>query len=297
MKAARNDLPKKPILVVKAPAKINLGLKVVRRRSDGFHDIVSLCQTVNLCDTLEFYADRIDSMCCTDKNLNHPENLVYQALRLFRARNEQCNYQPVHILLKKAIPIGSGLGGGSADAAAVLRAMVKITNSGTEIDTLAQWGADIGSDVPFLVRGGTAVMRGRGEIVEPVLWEHKLHYVISYPGVAVDTKWAYDHLRGKKLTINSPYDRFLCSLGGGRVDTERLVAVLENDFQPIVERAKPIVADIRAKLQAAGAIVTSLTGSGSAVYGLFDDRIAASSVYEELTENGIRSFYCRPYRL
>ena len=117
MKAARNDLPKKPILVVKAPAKINLGLKVVRRRSDGFHDIVSLCQTVNLCDTLEFYADRIDSMCCTDKNLNHPENLVYQALRLFRARNGQCNYQPVHILLKKAIPIGAGLGGGSADAA------------------------------------------------------------------------------------------------------------------------------------------------------------------------------------
>jgi 4-diphosphocytidyl-2-C-methyl-D-erythritol kinase len=95
------------------------------------------------------------------------------------------------------------------------------------------------------------------------------------------------------LTPISAYARFVGSLGGGRVDADRLVELIENDFQPIVERAKPIVAETREQLLAAGAAIASLTGSGSAVYGIFDDRTAAASAHSQLTAKGIRSFHCR----
>ena len=278
--------------VEKAYAKINLGLKILGRREDGFHDLVSICQTVDLSDRLEFCASSSDGMSCSSQELSSDDNLVMRALRLCR-RRMIVDHRPVHVHLKKRIPVGAGLGGGSADAAAVLRAMAAITGVRVSIDTLATWGAALGSDVPFLVRGGTALVRGRGEIVEPVSCEHSFEYVIAYPGVAIDTAWAYGRLRNCKLTPSSAYASFVGSLGGGRVDTDRLVALIDNDFQPIVERAKPIVADTREQLLAAGAATASLTGSGSAVYGIFDDRIAAASAHLQLTAKGIRSFHCR----
>ena len=280
-----------PLLVEKAHAKVNLGLKILGKREDGFHDLVSICQTVDLSDRLEFFPASSDRMSCSAQELACADNLVMRALSLCRRRMGG-DHQPVHVHLEKRIPVGAGLGGGSADAAAVLRAMAAITGVQTDTDTLATWGAALGSDVPFLVRGGTAVIRGRGEIIEPVSCE-RFEYVIAYPGVEVDTAWAYAQLRGLELTPISAYARFAGSLGGGRVDTDRLVELVDNDFQPIVERAKPIVADTREQLLAAGAAIASLTGSGSAVYGIFDDRIAAASAHSQLTAKGIRSFHCR----
>ena len=280
-----------PLWVEKAYAKVNLGLKILGKREDGFHDLISICQTVDLCDRLEFFAASSDRMSCSARELACSDNLVLRALSLCRSRMGG-DHQPVHVHLEKRIPVGAGLGGGSADAAAVLRAMAAITGVQTDVDTLATWGAALGSDVPFLVRGGTAVIRGRGEIIEPVSCE-QFEYVIAYPGVEIDTAWAYTQLRGFKLTPISAYARFAGSLGGGRVDTDRLVELVDNDFQPIVERAKPIVADTREQLLDAGAAIASLTGSGSAVYGIFDDRIAAASAHSQLTAKGIRSFHCR----
>ena len=279
------------LCVEKAYAKVNLGLKILRRREDGYHDLVSICQTVDLSDRLEFIAASSDGMSCSASELASDDNLVMRALKLCREKMKGDN-RPVHIHLKKRIPVGAGLGGGSADAAAVLRAMAGITGVQPSIHTLATWGASLGSDVPFLVRGGTAVMRGRGDVVEPVSCE-RFEYVIAYPGVAIDTAWAYAQLRPSKLTPISAYAKFIGSLGGGRVDGDRLGKLLENDFQPIVERAKPIVAETREHLLAAGAAIASLTGSGSAVYGIFDDRIAAASAHSQLTAKGIRSFHCR----
>ena len=281
-----------PLLVEKAYAKVNLGLKILGKREDGFHDLVSICQTVDLSDRLEFFAAASDRMSCSAEELRGEDNLVMRALRLCRLRMGG-DHQPVHVHLEKRIPVGAGLGGGSADAAAVLRAMSAITGVQTDLDTLAAWGAALGSDVPFLVRGGTAVVRGRGEIIEPVRCDRRFEYVIAYPGAAIDTAWAYGQLRGRKLTSVSAYASFVGSLGGGRVDADRLVELIDNDFQPIVERAEPIVADTREQLLAAGAEIASMTGSGSAVYGIFDDRIAAASAHSQLTAKGIRSFHCR----
>lgn len=280
-----------PLWVEKAHAKVNLGLKVLGKREDGFHDLVSICQTVDLSDRLEFFPAASDGMSCSARELVSDDNLVVRALRLCRLRMDG-NNQPVHVHLEKRIPVGAGLGGGSADAAAVLRAMAAITGVRTDLETLATWGGALGSDVPFLVRGGTSVMRGRGEIIEPVSCK-RFEYVIAFPGVEIDTAWAYGQLRVRKLTPISAYANFVGSLGGGRVDADRLVELIDNDFQPIVERAKPIVADTREQLLAAGAAIASLTGSGSAVYGIFDDRIAAASAQLQLTAKGIRSFHCR----
>ena len=286
-----------PILTESAPAKINLGLKVLGRRDDGFHNLLSVCQTVDLCDRLEFHDAEMDSLTCSDPSLpSGRDNLALRALCAFRKATPELETPPLHIHLRKAIPAGAGLGGGSADAAAVLRALDRWHGRMFDLAFLCEIGATIGSDVPFCVRGGTARMRGRGEIIETLSWDSSpaFHAVVCDPGVHVSTAWAYAQLRPAELTINSPYATFVASLGGGRVNAGQLLEVLENDFQPVVERAKPIVADVKEALLSAGASAASMTGSGSAVYGIFDDRIAAASACQTLKDTGIRTFLCTP---
>ena len=188
--------------------------------------------------------------------------------------------------------MGAGLGGGSADAAAVLRALNRFHGEPFSNQALREIAATIGSDIPFLVTGGTALMQGRGEILKPQGWAGAVYYVLVYPQIEIVTEWAYGHL-GPVLTENTPYLRFSDSLSGGCVDHERLFEVLENDFMPVVERAYPIVAGLRSQLDRAGARATSMSGSGSTVYGIFDDRTTASQAQQALQEQGYRSFLCR----
>jgi len=281
-------------LAEKAHAKINLGLKVVRRRADGYHDILSLAQCIDLADVLHIESAPKDQMTC---NLDHlttgSDNLVCRAVDAFRAKMETpIRYFRIH--LEKHIPMGAGLGGGSADAAAVLRALNRLYGEPFALAELCEMAAELGSDIPFLVGGGTAIMRGRGEILEPSAWSGGAFYVLAYPEVEVGTAWAYGQL-GPVLTENTPYLNFISSLSGGCVDHDRLFEVLENDFMPVVERAYPIVADLRSQLDRAGARATSMSGSGSTVYGIYDDRTTASQAQQALQEQGYRSFLCRPF--
>lgn len=281
------------LLAEKASAKINLGLKVVGRRADGYHEIRSIMQTVDLADVLRFRAAPENRLTCTDPDLSTgPDNLVLRAMALFGERLGSRS-RSFHIHLEKEIPTGAGLGGGSADAGATLRGMNRLCGTPFETDVLCQMGACLGSDIPFLIEGGTALVRGRGEILEPLQWSGRLFYVLVYPGVAVGTAWAYRQL-SPGLTDTGPYLSFVDSLSGGCVDHEALIEALENDFQPVVERAYPIVAELRAYLDSAGARASSMSGSGSAVYGIFDDRKAALGARQKLQEQGYRSFLCQP---
>ena len=278
-------------LTERAYAKINLGLKVLGRRPDGYHDILSLAQCVDLADVLYIAPAATDELTCTADHLSTgPDNLVRRALEAFRVHQPVA---PLRIHLEKNIPIGAGLGGGSADAAAMLRALNRICNKPLSMDKLRALGAALGSDIPFLVEGGTALMRGRGEILEPQQWAGAAHYALVYPEVAIGTAWAYGQF-GPFLTENTPYLRFVSSLSGGSVDHNRLFEVLENDFMPMVERAYPIVAELRSQLDRAGARATSMSGSGSTVFGIFDDRMAASQAQVALQGRGFRSFLCQP---
>ena len=284
------------LLVEKAYAKINLGLKVLGRRPDGYHEILSVAQCVDLADVLYFEPASSDQLTCSlDSLLTGPDNLVCRAVDAFRARLARPP-QSFRIHLKKNIPIGAGLGGGSADAAAALRALNRFYDQPFSNAGLCQIAATLGSDIPFLVEGGTALLRGRGEILENLSWESAVFYVLAYPEVEISTTWAYKQLgqSGPILTENTPYFNFVVSLSGGCVDHDGLFEVLENDFTPAVNRAYPIVAELRSQLDRAGARTTSMSGSGSTVYGIFDDRKTASQAQSALQRQGCRSFLCQP---
>ena len=280
----------------RARAKINLGLKVMHRRPDGFHEIRSVVQTVDLADELHLQVATADRFSCTEANLPMgPDNLVRRALDLFRARLGRAD-PPVHLHLAKRVPIGAGLGGGSADAAAVLRLLNRFHGAPFTDRALLDMAARLGSDVPFLLAGGTALMQGRGEVLVPLRWSAPIWYVLVYPKVAVDTAWAYGHVE-KDLTGDSNYVKLVGSdsfTSGGCVNHEVLFRVLENDFQPLIERTYPIVAELSAYLDLAGPQVCSMSGSGSTVYAAFDDREAAAQVHRDLRRKGHRSFLCQP---
>ncbi len=281
------------LLVEKAYAKINLGIKIVGRRPDGYHEILSVAQCVDLADVLDFELASSDQLTCSLDSLSTgPDNLVCRAVDAFHAQLDR-PAQSFRIHLKKNIPIGAGLGGGSADAAAALRALNRFYDQPFSNADLRQIAATLGSDIPFLVEGGTALMRGRGEILESLSWEGAVFYVLAYPDVEISTAWAYGQL-GPSLTENSPYFNFIVSLSGGCVDHDRLFEVLENDFTPAVERTYPIVAELRSQLDRVGARATLMSGSGSTVYGIFDDRKTASQAQSALQRQGCRSFLCQP---
>jgi len=287
-------------LVERACAKINLGLKVLHRRDDGYHEIRSIMQTVDLADSLHFGETAPDGsplsgseLTCSDPDLSTgADNLVLRALELFHAHLEQPS-RPFRIHLEKQIPMGAGLGGGSADAAATLRGLNRLYGNPFPTERLRRMAAEIGSDIPFLIEGGTALAAGRGEILTPLDWHGRVFYVLVYPEVVVGTAWAYAQLR-PDLTAPDIYLNFIASLSGGCVDLEALIDVLENDFQPVVERAYPIVANARAHIDQSGARASSMSGSGSTVYGIFDDRTIASQAHQELQAQGYRSFLCHP---
>ena len=281
------------LLVEKAYAKINLGLKVLGRRPDGYHEILSVAQCVDLADVLYFEFASSDQLTCSLDSLSMgPDNLVRRAVDAFRAQLDH-PAQSFRIHLEKNIPIGAGLGGGSADAAAALRALNRLYDQPFSNADLRQIAATLGSDIPFLVEGGTALLRGRGEILEDLNWEGAVSYVLAFPEVEVSTAWAYEQL-GSILTESTPYFNFIASLSGGCVDHDRLFEVLENDFTPAVDRTYPIVADLRSQLDRVGARATSMSGSGSTVYGIFDDRKTASQAQSALQRQGCRSFLCQP---
>ncbi|MBM3278784.1 MAG: 4-(cytidine 5'-diphospho)-2-C-methyl-D-erythritol kinase [Candidatus Handelsmanbacteria bacterium] len=276
-----------------ARAKINLGLKVLRRRPDGYHDLCTIMQSVDLADQLRFFPSEQNQLSCSDSSLSTgPDNLVATAAALFRSRVPTA-VPAFHIYLEKHIPVGAGLGGGSADAAAALRGLNHLCGQPLGRGDLVNLAGQLGSDIPFLLWGGTALAQGRGEVLTPLEWEGEVYYVLVYPGVAVSTAWAYGQLK-PGLTHLSPYLSFVYSLSGGRVAGTALFPVIENDFQELVERANPIVAEVRTHLSLAGAQLCSMSGSGSTVYGIFDDRAVALRAHQALRARGYRSFFCAP---
>ena len=280
-------------------AKLNLGLKVLSRRQDGYHDVAGIFQTINLADTVHLTpADHL-ALTCSDPSLpDGAGNLAFRAAQAYLAATDAA---PCHVHLQKRIPAGAGLGGGSADAAAVLRGLDRRSAQPLGAAALACLGAQLGSDVPFAVRGGTALVGGRGEDLQPLAWDSgDVWYVLVCPPDPVRTAWAYAELDRQReaapaaLPDDGRYLTFLSSARGGRVEPSGLWSILENDFQPVVEGAKPIVARTSRLLADTEPLVHSMSGSGSTVYGVYDDRIAARRAAERLRATGYPVFLCTP---
>ncbi len=258
-----------------APAKINLSLRVLGRRADGFHEIETLMVPLSLADELEVdwqspapahSASAAIELECNDPSLPAgPENLAYRAAEIFR-RDVAPDLAPVRISLTKRIPHGAGLGGGSSDAAAVLLALNELAQNRVSVMRLATLAAELGSDVPFFLAGGAAVCRGRGEIVQPVSFGAQLPLLLLKPPFPVPTPWAYKQWRDSKPLPGVRYEPQAFAWGEMVNDLER----------PVFEKYL-MLAELKSWLldqpEVAGAL---LSGSGSTVLAVLrtvtDDR-------------------------
>ncbi|HJP33415.1 MAG TPA: 4-(cytidine 5'-diphospho)-2-C-methyl-D-erythritol kinase [Candidatus Latescibacteria bacterium] len=281
-----------------ANAKLNLGLKVLSRRQDGFHDLLGVFQTVSLGDTVRVTLEAEITLDCSDPALPAgPQNLAWRAADLYRS---QTGTSGCHIELTKRIPAGAGLGGGSADAAAVLRGLDRLSDRPLGLSRLVELGAHLGSDVPFAVGGGTSLVEGRGERLLPLTWATPPGWwcVLVCPPEPVPTAWAYAELARRRphgvLSNPSSYATLIGSARGGCLHADRLWPVLENDFQPLVEDTKPIVARASQLLADTDPLAQSMSGSGSTVYGIYDDRNAARRAETILRGTEYPVFLCTP---
>ncbi len=186
-----------------SPAKINLFLRIIRRRDDGFHELASLFQTISLFDRLTFERAKQDQLTCTDPSIpcDH-RNLVYKALTLFRQKTQIAHSYHIHI--EKKIPAEAGLGGGSSNAATTLYALNELSNRPASLEQLQSWAAEIGSDVPFFLTQGTTYCTGRGDIMRPVKAPSPQSICIVKPEWGLSTPAVYKNLKVSELIHRDP---------------------------------------------------------------------------------------------
>lgn len=265
-------------LVLEARAKINLSLFVLGKRPDGYHDIETLMQSIDLADivTLGRTEEGIDVRTNVSVLPSGAENIAYRAAEAFY---EYTNITPgISVFIRKHIPIGAGLGGGSADAAATIVGLNMLYGTMLSESELREIGARCGSDVPFCIKGGTAVARGRGEILEFVDHIDGFRLVLVKPRFSMSTRKVYEALCIQHAAGHSTTEDLIVSLQQG--DLMRAGNLMHNDLEPVVTSFRPVISRIREALSRAGAVGTLMTGSGSTVFGIFEDGLTRSEIME-----------------
>lgn len=270
-------------IVVAAPCKINIHLRIGDRRSDGFHDIESVFQALSFGDTLRIESLKERSVC--DLSMDGPvppeRNIVYAAVSVFRRATGFDG--GVRIRIEKRVPFGAGLGAGSSDAASALRALDAVAGTGLPPEELRRMAASLGSDVPFFLSGGTALVTGRGEHVLPLNVDLAYTVLLVNPGIHSDTAGAYrdlDRMRETDALVSSS------ELGAQKI-AAALVAPLRdwpffNDFQAVLGANDACYDGILTALRAHGADFVGISGSGSTCFGLFSNPQRAEMAEKEL---------------
>ncbi|HDR16940.1 MAG TPA: 4-(cytidine 5'-diphospho)-2-C-methyl-D-erythritol kinase [Desulfobacteraceae bacterium] len=253
---------------VQAPAKINFLLKVVGKRPDGYHNLVSVMVPVDLCDSIHLHSTQEAGISLTCKGLSLPsgeDNLVFRAAEAFY--REAGILPRVHMTLDKVIPVAAGLGGGSSDAAVTLLALNDHYQKPLPRQRLGAIAAKLGADVPFFLYRRPCIATGIGDVLEPLeLWP-SLWYLIIKPPFSVSTGWVYRNLK-LELTSTSTED-ILKHLKKQPFEISRL---LENDLERVTASKFPVILTIKKALLEAGAAGVGMSGSGPSVFGVFTDR-------------------------
>lgn len=281
-------------LTVCANAKINLFLDVIGKREDGYHDIVSVMQTVSLCDTLTVSKTLGNELeVCGGGLPNDQTNLIVRAAQAYFAlRGKPFG---VRIVLDKQIPMAAGLGGGSADAAATLKALNALDGNRFTTEELAALGAGIGADVPFCVRGGTCLCHGIGERMTPLASHLHAALVVAIAGEGVSTPAAFGLLDRRYQDYEgftsevTPTALIDAMQEGNSLDT---VSALFNRFEEVIEPERPAVSQLKAMLIRQGALGALMSGSGPAVFGVFADETTAKRAADQLKGMGVRAYDC-----
>ena len=259
-----------------AYAKLNLSLDVTARREDGFHELAMLMQTVSVCDELTLGLNEtgaVSASCSLHFIPTDERNLVVRAARCYLAAVGEAS--GVHIRREKNIPVGAGMGGGSADAAAVLRGMNRLFGERLTRRELEELACSIGSDVAFCVAGGTSLARGRGERLEDLPALPDCLFVIAKPEFSISTPELYRKLDSVVLRRHPDTAGLLQAVESGSL--RDVCMRMYNVFEDVPDRRMRTVREIKGTLLDHGALGAMMTGTGSAVFGVFDDRVKAEA--------------------
>ena len=268
-------------------AKVNLTLQIVNKRSDGYHNISTIFQEIDLNDKI--IMEKKESGCDFSTNVdwlnNDSSNLCIKA---WKRMAEEFDIGGVAIYLNKQIPAGSGLGGGSSNAATVIKGLKHLYNLNVSDGDLEELAVDIGADVPFFIRGGLQIGEGLGDQLKKIKSFIQCVFLLVIPRILIDTAWAYDQckkiLQSSRMEVN-----FASFLERGEIPFE----LFENDFETIVVPAYPEIGNIKEMLLNHGVRFASLSGTGSTVYGIFDNEADAISV-ESSFPTSYKTFIVQP---
>ncbi|WP_455721463.1 4-(cytidine 5'-diphospho)-2-C-methyl-D-erythritol kinase [Agathobacter sp.] len=271
---------------LKALAKINLGLDVVRRREDGYHEVRMIMQTIHLYDRLDITKTK-EKDIKIQTNLSflpvNENNLVYKAGRLLM--DEFGITDGVSVKLDKRIPVAAGMAGGSTDAAAMLFGMNRIFGLGLSKKQLMERGVKIGADVPYCIMRGTALAEGIGEELSALPPMVKCPVLIAKPQISVSTKFVYQNLKLDDDTIHPDIDRLI-----GDIKAKNLHSIAEhmgNVLETVTIPNYPVIDEIKKHMTAQGAVGAMMSGSGPTVFGLFDDEDTARAAYKAMRSSGL----------
>ncbi len=271
---------------VKALAKINLGLDVVGKRKDGYHEVRMVMQTIHLFDRLEITRKASDDISL-ETNLSflpvNENNLAYQAAKLLK--EEFGIRDGIAIRLHKHIPVAAGMAGGSTDAAAVLYGLNRMFDLGLSREDLMKRGVTLGADVPYCVMRGTALAEGIGERLTALPPMVKCPVLIAKPQISVSTKLVYENLKLNDATEHPDIDRLIADIRAKNLTD--IAADLGNILETVTIPRYPVIAQIKEHMREHGALRALMSGSGPTVFGLFADDDTAADAYEALRETGL----------
>ena len=268
---------------LRALAKINLGLDILRKREDGYHEVRMIMQTIQMYDVLEMKKVKKPGISLT---VNYPyipndeRNLVYKAAKLLM--DEFQIKEGVEIRLEKFIPVAAGMAGGSSDAAAALVGINRLFKLGLSEKELMDRAVNIGADVPYCVMRGTALAEGIGEKLTRIAQVPDCYVLVGKPGISVSTKTAYESLQLDKIQVHPDIDGMIKDIENG--DLLAMTEKMGNVFEPGIIGKYPVIGEIKELMEANGALKAMMSGSGPTVFGIFDSREkmeAAAAVLRE----------------
>lgn len=266
-----------------AYAKINLGLDVLRRREDGYHEVKMIMQTVDIRDVLTFKKSKKEGISLTVSREDLPaskDNLVYRAARLVM---EQYDIKEgVEITLEKRIPIAAGMAGGSTDAAAVFHGLNELFSLGMTTEEMQKLGVKIGADVPYCIVGGTALSEGIGEILSSLPAPPQCVLLVAKPEIDVSTKFVYENLHANELKEHPDIDGMIEAIRNK--DLSGITQRMENVLETVTAKEYPVIEELKELMKSGGAQNALMSGSGPTVFGIFTTRDKAEAAAGQIEE-------------
>ena len=264
---------------IKAYAKINLGLDVVRRLENGYHEVKMVMQTVGIYDVLDFQRTAGGIVITTDSGElpTNEDNLIYKAAKLMKDTFKIDGGFKIH--LTKNIPAAAGLAGGSSDCAATLIGINELCGLGFDIEKLCEIGVKLGADVPFCIRKGTMLAEGIGEILTPLTPLTGIPVLLIKPNISISTPYVYKHLKLNKLDYHPDNKAVISYIKDNNI--KKIAASLSNVLETVTIPENPIIAELKRYLTESGAIGSLMSGSGPTTFGIFENMETAKKAYEK----------------